>query len=518
MQQIRIAHYLLALVATVFVSACSEGDDVLPTAGASATSEDVCNSAPVRGFGFDQYGGWKGIERAASGRFRVERVDGVWWFITPDGHALFSNGPTGIDPIGDTVGNTSRAPYRDGLLAKNGSIEAWATNTQRRLCMLGIRSLGGWMGAADYDRFNRVPYAVNVDFYQVMPRIRGGAGFKPFHDVFDPHAGELAQGIAAEGGLLQRCARDAWCIGAYVENEVPYLPSLINGGGHLDSYLGLMAGAPGKVAVQEFFAQRYAGNVETFNVTWDTQLASFADMQQLRGLGTCPLTLGYDDDLCYFDEPPARLEDRLAFEAHVAGTIAQLANSVLRGLNAAMLNLGPRLVVGPAAPAVLRALAGPVDVMSVNNYDVSGLIGAALSPVQRQKLAALGLLSFDPFERLQQLTEITDKPVLITEWFYRRARVGVTTFPPHGILPEVPDATAQAEAYRGYMEGILGLPSVVGEHWFQWPDQPVEGRSDGENQIIGIVDINDELNQPLAETMAAVNASIIERRTALRVP
>jgi hypothetical protein len=300
----------------------------------------------------------------------------------------------------------------------------------------------------------------------------------------------------------------------YTENEVPYLPSLLNGGGHLDVYLSLPAGSPAKIELQNFFAARYARDVAGFNRTWETNLAAFDGLQQLTAIGSCPPVLGYEDDLCYFDEPRQRLDDRFAFEAHVAARSAALGAAVLRRANAEMLNLGPRVVVAPFSAAVLRALAEPADVMSVNNYDVRGYIDGLLTEEQEAKLVELGLLGFDPIERVEQVGEVTGKPVLITEWFYRRRRPGVSTFPP--FLPEVADGAAQAMAYGAYMDGVLGLPFVVGAHWFQWMDQPVEGRADGENQLIGFVDIDDNLNQPLADEVARVNAEIIERRLRAR--
>jgi hypothetical protein len=170
-------------------------------------------------------------------------------------------------------------------------------------------------------------------------------------------------------------------------------------------------------------------------------------------------------------------------------------------------------VVAPFSAEVLSALAEPADVMSMNNYDVRGYIAGLLTPGQEAKLAELGLLGFDPIERVAQVGEITGKPVLITEWFYRRQRAGVSTFPP--FLPEVADGAAQAAAFATYMDGLLDLPFVVGEHWFQWMDQPLEGRADGENQLIGIVSIGDDLNQPLAGEVARVNGEIIDRRISI---
>jgi hypothetical protein len=40
---------------------------------------------------------------------------------------------------------------------------------------------------------------------------------------------------------------------------------------------------------------------------------------------------------------------------------------------------------------------------------------------------------------------------------------------------------------------------VIGTHWFQWLDQPVTGRNDGENYNIGFIDDTD---QPYAEMIA----------------
>ena len=46
-------------------------------------------------------------------------------------------------------------------------------------------------------------------------------------------------------------------------------------------------------------------------------------------------------------------------------------------------------------------------------------------------------------------------------------------------------------------------PAIVGTHWFQYGDQAVTGRGDGENYQIGFVDICDT---PYAETIDATRA------------
>ncbi len=48
---------------------------------------------------------------------------------------------------------------------------------------------------------------------------------------------------------------------------------------------------------------------------------------------------------------------------------------------------------------------------------------------------------------------------------------------------------ARGTAYRYYVEQGLARPELIGIHYFQWLDQPVLGRFDGENYNIGFMDI-----------------------------
>jgi agarase len=38
----------------------------------------------------------------------------------------------------------------------------------------------------------------------------------------------------------------------------------------------------------------------------------------------------------------------------------------------------------------------------------------------------------------------------------------------------------------------MKMPFVVGAHWFEYADEPAEGRFDGENSNYGLVNIRDE--------------------------
>jgi agarase len=55
---------------------------------------------------------------------------------------------------------------------------------------------------------------------------------------------------------------------------------------------------------------------------------------------------------------------------------------------------------------------------------------------------------------------------------------------------------------------LAGLPYCVGYHWFEYTDEPKEGRFDGENCNYGLVRINDEPWELLTERMKALNPTL----------
>jgi len=504
----------VALLASVLGLACS---DAPRSGGGTATSEDACQSAPVRGTGFDSYGGWKGVAVEATGRFEVAVVDGVWWLITPEGHGLFTNGVTGIDPEGDTTA-AGRQPYGENVLARYGSVEGWAASTLERMCDLGVVTLAGWTNSA-IDLFTgKRAYPVSIAFYGTAPEVPGwpvGLTGAHLRDVFDPTWPDAARRYALDSQPLQACAADPWCYGAFVDNELPWAATTLSVGTHLDAFLSLPAGAPGKRALQEFFTTRYTGDVGALNAAWDLELASFDDLQRLARATDCPLVEPLGEDNCLKAEPAVRRADRMAFEGVVARRYAEVMRAAFDEAAPGVLNLGVRFFSIYTHPDVVRAIVPFVDVVSLNDYDYGAIERPALFNLSGG--AEFGyLFGSDAFTDLATLHEISGKPLMIGEWFYRVHRTDGASGALPPLFPQVETHEAQGVAYRGYAERMLSLPYVIGYHWFQWMDQPFEGRAaGGENQWIGVVDIEDNPRAPLASAMREVNASLIERRATL---
>jgi agarase len=108
---------------------------------------------------------------------------------------------------------------------------------------------------------------------------------------------------------------------------------------------------------------------------------------------------------------------------------------------------------------------------------------------------------------------IAGKPLLIGEFGYRAADAGLpNTLPP--FFPTLATQTDRAQAVTTYFDNVLARPYLLGAHWFQYMDQPAEGRFDGENQNFGLVKITDEPWPEVTDAFRAVAADAIARRVA----
>ena len=69
----------------------------------------------------------------------------------------------------------------------------------------------------------------------------------------------------------------------------------------------------------------------------------------------------------------------------------------------------------------------------------------------------------------------------------------------HTGLRGVANQRQRAYAYEHYLKQALKHPHIVGTHWFQFREQNITGRADGENYQIGFVDICDTPYQEIVD-------------------
>ena len=83
--------------------------------------------------------------------------------------------------------------------------------------------------------------------------------------------------------------------------------------------------------------------------------------------------------------------------------------------------------------------------------------------------------------------------------------------------PGLSDAGSQAlrgDRYQTYAKSGLRNPAVVGIHWFQYTDQAITGRSDGENYNAGLVDVTDTPYPALMAAVREIGETMYDLRTA----
>ena len=101
-----------------------------------------------------------------------------------------------------------------------------------------------------------------------------------------------------------------------------------------------------------------------------------------------------------------------------------------------------------------------------------------------------------------------DKPMINGEFHFGALDRGMF----HTGLVVTRDQNERAQCYRDFVNACLDHPRFVGTHWFQWQDQALTGRSDGENYQIGFLNVADIPYPELVQAARDVAATMYRRR------
>ena len=212
--------------------------------------------------------------------------------------------------------------------------------------------------------------------------------------------------------------------------------------------------------------------------------AQFASDPALSHAAKDPMCIGFfvDNELQFHKWIPTAGEGRAASDLDL---YFRICREELARLAPGKLYLGSRFV-GFRQPGILwRTAAKYCDVVTVNAYANS---------------------VFNLSERM--FAKGAEKPVLVGEFHFGCLDRGM--FKP-GLVP-VWSQTERARSYVRFVEGCLQHPLIVGCHWFQYRDQPLLGRGDGEAYEIGFVDVCDRPYPELTRAARAVGESMYEKR------
>jgi hypothetical protein len=128
-------------------------------------------------------------------------------------------------------------------------------------------------------------------------------------------------------------------------------------------------------------------------------------------------------------------------------------------------------------------------------------------------VCSVNVYEYEPTRQIEHLYRVTGRPILIGEF-----HIGV---PANGLaagLVQAMNQTERGNAYRYFMEQGAALPCFVGAHWFQWRDEPVLGRMDGENYNIGFVDATDRPYRELVDAAKETHRRLMEVHAGMMLP
>ena len=186
-----------------------------------------------------KYGGYLNTKARATGFFRVEQVDGKWWFVDPDGHLFFSVGadcinsasgtrtrgredifaatpPAELNSFGRGGGRGSQASFYTWNLARRFGPDwrpKWTDLTLRRMDAWGFNTIANWSDSA-LGAARRKPFIATLGGWGLE------TGWMGMPDVFSPDWGKQVEEATARQFAPRKS--DPWLLGYFVANEPPW--------------------------------------------------------------------------------------------------------------------------------------------------------------------------------------------------------------------------------------------------------------------------------------------------------
>ena len=380
-------------------------------------------------YNYSRYGGFKQKQIKGTGFFRIEKVDGRWWFVDPDGYLFLSHGVDCVSPGGG--GNTRDIDKRAGMFRQlppeqfrqnnrgreSASFSSWNLYRRfgenfrgkanemiiKRMEKWGLNTIANWSNAAVYG-LNKKAYTL---------QLRGLAMDGSLMGLADVYAPDFATNMdSSMKSYLPENRDNPWIVGYFVGNE--------------PSWLG----------------------------------------QEAR---LCDLILEGDDrpirtELKKYLQDGDTPERKKQFIFQTFNIFLQTVKTTMKRYDANHLNLGIRFGnLNELDEQLMEICRNAFDILSFNCYD--------MKPNK---------------EMMDRALRLTDRPMIIGEYHFGTVDRGLAQS-----LWQVESQQQRGVAYRYYTEQAYAHPGMIGTAYFQWCDQDLLGRGDGENYNCGFIDVTD---------------------------
>lgn len=394
------------------------------------------------------YGSWKTNKQEATGYFRVQQIDGRWWFIDPEGYPYIHKAVVAFAP------GTSKM-QKEAFNEKFGTSTTWADEEMKMLKSYGFNGVGAWSNCDELRKHDEpLVYTVIINpmsrFKVEHRKSYGGSylhngwqGYRfdlpmVFDPAFDAYVEEAAASIA-------KYKDDKYLLGYFTDNEMPWVNNA------LDRHLTLLAkDEPGYVAAKEWMEERKGKACDVEDIT----------------------------DI-----------DRADFLAYMLETYLKKVTTAIKKYDPNHLYLGCRFNQEREElqnEAMFKVAAKYMDVISVNHYR-----------------------KWEPVTSiLRDWAEWSERPFIITEWYTK----GEDTPLPNrtGAGWNVHTQRERGYFYQNFCIELMRNKNCIGWHWFRYQDNdPNDLSTDISNRDSnkGVIDSQYNTYKDLLDEMKIINTN-----------
>jgi len=458
---------------------------------------------------WNQYGGYEKLRFDKTGYFHTHFDGNRWYLVDPDGCAFLSNGicygtrmgvhgvvtgvenlfawlPEYTDPTfaqaWTTADNIPEFVKRNGAQAgKNRKLfnfaranmirafgkdwwEKWVDITVSRLKRWGFNTLSVCVNNYfDEDVYGflkraRMPYTWTLKSFPKTKHMI----FRDFPDVFSQEYKTLCEEFARQ---LEPLSDDPYMIGYFINNEPEWL---VQANVNIAERL-MVSPLPleSKKELIAFLQKKYI-TVEAFNEAWGFAIGSFAELMD-------PVE---EKRL----EKPQIQKDLEQFRDVLIDAYNQIPNEAVKRYAPNNMCLGMRY-------AAIRQ----EDLAGTEYYDAWSFNCYRKDPRKDLELAQRG----------------ADIPFMIGEWQYGASDSCHLC----SALVTCPDEDTRGKACSNYIKHAFSNPQLVGAHYFEFNDQPILGRFDGEAMPHGLVSVTNRPHEQCLKYIIAANQKLYDIAT-----
>lgn len=412
-------------------------------------SEDQ-ETVTTKAYNYTQYGGHLQSKGKATGFFHTEKINGKWWFVDPEGYLFLSHGVDCVSPGGG--GNVRDLDKRNGMY-KELPPQSLNTNNQRRGISFGTWNLFRRYGE-NYPEKSREMIIKRMDKWG-LNTIANWSSAEVMNMNKKAFMFQLRD-VGIEGGLM-----------GLPDVYTPDFESKVDAGckASVESYKN-----------NPWLIGYFTGN----EPSWLEQEERLCSMI-LEGPEK-PIKTELKNWLVKSDTPDRRKQ----FIFKTFRIFLETVDNSIKKYDPNHLNLGIRFGnVMNIDREILEICKDVFDVFSFNCYDL-----------------------YPKKEMMDRAADITGLPMIIGEYHFGTVDRGMAQS-----LWQVNSQQERGVAYRYYTERAYAHPGLIGTAYFQWCDQDLTGRRDGENYNCGMVDVTDRPYQYQVEAVMETSKRLFDIHT-----